>query len=157
MKKLLKVSLLLIITLFVFNACSDDDDSDDFIVAYESLPAASQTFVATHFKDVAVSLVKERYVAESDGTYYSVYLAGGYEIDFKKSGEWVSVDHPTTELPQSVVKLLPAITQEYLTTNFATAKVLEIEKLISGGYEVELNNDIDLIFDSTGKFIALKK
>lgn len=156
MKKLLKISLLLVITLFAFNACTEDDDSEDFIVAFESLPTASQTFVSTHFPDIAVSLAKERYVAETDGTYYTVYLTGGYEIDFKKSGDWVSVEHSTTALPQSVVKLLPAITQEYLTTNYADSKVLEIDRLVSGGYEVDLNNNIDLIFDSTGKFLSKK-
>lgn len=156
MKKLLKISLLLVITLFAFNACTEDDDSEDFIVAFESLPTASQTFVSTHFPDIAVSLAKERYVAETDGTYYTVYLTGGYEIDFKKSGDWVSVEHNTTALPQSVVKLLPAITQEYLTTNYADSKVLEIDRLVSGGYEVDLNNNIDLIFDSTGKFLSKK-
>lgn len=157
MKKLLRASLLLFVTLFVFNACTEDDDSDDFVIDYTSLPTECKTFVTTHFgTDPLISQVKERYVAEADGTYYVVYLNGGYEIDFKKNGEWVSVEHSTTALPQTIVKLLPAITQEYLTTNYADSKVLEIEKLVSGGYEVDLNNDIDLLFDSTGKFLSKK-
>ncbi|PXV68948.1 putative PepSY-like beta-lactamase-inhibitor [Dysgonomonas alginatilytica] len=157
MKKLLKASLLLFIALFAFNACTEDDDSEDFIIDYSSLPSECKAFVTAHFgADIVVSQTKERYTAESDGTYYMVYLSGGYEIDFKKNGDWVSVEHATNAIPQTVVKLLPAITQEYLTTNYADAKVVEIDKLVSGGYEVDLNNNIDLLFDSTGKFLSKK-
>lgn len=156
MKKLLKISLLLVIALFTFNACTEDDDSEDFIVDYESLPTVSKTFVSTHFPGTTVSLAKERYVAETDGTYYMVYLNGGYEIDFKKAGDWVSVEHATNALPQSVVKLLPDITQKYISDNYASSIVIEIDRLVSGGYEVDLNNDIDLIFDSNGNFISKK-
>lgn len=156
MKKVLKVSLLLLVTLFVFNSCTEDDDSSDFIIDYTNLPTPCQDFVTTHFGAVAVSQTKERYVAEADGTYYMVYLNGGYEVDFKKNGDWVSVEHSTNALPQSVVELLPAITQEYLAVNYAGSKVIEIDRLVSGGYEVDLNNSIDLLFDATGKFLSKK-
>lgn len=156
MKKLLKISLLLVIALFTFSACTEDDDSEDFIVAYESLPTQCKTFVTTHFPNATVSLVKERYVAELNGAYYMVYLNGGYEIDFNKTGVWVKVEHSINALPQSVVKLLPTVTQDYISANYASSKVLEVEKLVSGGYEVDLDNDIDLIFDSAGQFLSKK-
>lgn len=159
MKKLLKFSLLLVIALFTFSACSEDDDSEDFIIAYDSLPTVSKEFITNSFgDDVTVSQTKERYVAEADGTYYVVYLTGGNEVDFNKSGIWVKVENETSGLAPSVLlKILKPLTLLYLTENYPTAKVEEIDNLGVNGYEVDLNNDIDLLFDSTGKFISQKK
>lgn len=153
MKKLLRASLLLFVTLFVFNACTEDDDSDDFVIDYTSLPTECKTFVTTHFgADPLVSQVKERYVAEADGTYYMVYLNGGYEIDFKKNGEWVSVENETSGLAQSVVeKLLKPAALAYLSEHHASIKVEEIDNLGADKRKVELTNDVVIIFDAEGK------
>lgn len=159
MKKLLKISLLLVIALFTFNACTEDDDSEDFIVDYESLPDVSRKFITNCFGvDATVSQTKERYVADTDGTYYMVYLTGGYEVDFNKSGVWVSVENDAYGLSQSVlVKILEPITLEYLAKNHSSAKVEEVDNLGVNGYEVDLKDGPDLLFDSTGEFRSEKK
>lgn len=159
MKKLLKISLLLVIALFTFNACTEDDDSEDFIVDYESLPTASKDFITNCFgTDATVTQTKERYVADTDGTYYMVYLTGGYEVDFNKSGIWVSVENGTYGLSQSVLlKILKPATLRYLTENYPTAKIEEVDNLGVNGYEVDLKDGNDLLFDSTGEFRSEKK
>lgn len=159
MKKLLKISLLLVIALFTFNACTEDDDSEDFIVDYETLPTVSKDFITNSFgANVTVSQTKERYVAESDGTYYTVYLAGGNEVDFKKNGIWVSVENETYGLEHSVlVKILQPATLAYLGEKHPTDKVKEVDNLEVNGYEIELMRGIDLLFDATGKFVSEKK
>lgn len=159
MKNLLKISLLLVIALFTFNACSEDDDSDDFIIAYDSLPTVSKDFITYCFgTDVTVSQTKERYAADSDGTFYIVYITGGNEVDFNKNGLWINVENDAYGLSQSVLaKLLKPLTLVYLAENYPTAKVEEVDNLGVNGYEVDLNNNIDLIFDSTGKFVSQKK
>lgn len=159
MKKLLKISLLLVIALFTFSACAEDDDSEDFIIAYDSLPTASKEFITNSFgDDVTVSQTKERYVADSDGTFYIVYLAGGNEVDFNKNGIWINVENDAYGLSPSVLaKILKPLTLVYLAENYPTVKVEEVDNLGVNGYEVDLKNDIDLLFDSTGKFVSQKK
>ncbi len=155
MKRLLKVSLLIISVTLFFASCSDDDDDDleDFVIEYSNLPTIAKDFLVHFGGESKITLVKERYVPESDGTYYTAYAVGGYEIDFNKSGQWIDIDGGNKELPASLFDTeIPAAIKTYVEANHQNQLIVEVKK-ITEGFEVELSNDKDLIFNSEGEFI----
>jgi len=160
MKKLLKLSLLIISVAFFAVACSDDnDDDDDFAIEFSALPTQAKTLVTDHFGgQPQVTFAKERYVAEADGTYYTVYITGGREIDFDKNGSWVEIEGGRVAIPDSFFETqesLKAI-KKYVTEQYSTLSIIDIEKVLVG-FKVDLSNDTDLIFDKDGKFISIDK
>ena len=137
MKKLL-VILMSFIALGAFVSC-------DRVVSPEKLPAQAKQFLAAHFNGVEVLSVRK------DGGQYEVVLFDGTELEFTRGGKWIKVDCGLNPLPAGI---LPANTTQYLTSkfpaNFATHVKYEHKR-----YEVELNNDLDLVFDKNGNFITV--
>ncbi len=114
------------------------------------LPAKAREFIHQYFSDTKVS-----YIKIDDDLFerkkYEVVLANGTDIDFDKNGEWVEIEGKRTPIP---VSILPDTSGNYLRTNFPENVMIQIEKK-RDGYEVELNNDFTLEFDSNGRLIKL--
>ena len=136
MKKIL-VILVGVIALSTFVSC-------DRVVSPEKLPAQAKQFIAAHFNGVDVLSVRK------DGFQYDAVLFDGTELEFSHSGQWIKVDCGLNPLPDGI---LPANTAKYLAAkfpmNFATHVKYEHKR-----YEVELNNDLDLVFDKNGNFMG---
>lgn len=147
MKKLAFVLGLLFVS-FSFAACSDDDD--DKAISPDELPVNVKTFLEMHFPGQTIRL------AEMDNDSYDVYLANGFEIEFDLSGEWDDVDGRNQAVPEGILRLLPQQLLDYVTSNYVDRKIYEVNKE-SFGYEIELDNRIELEFDSTGKFIRIDR
>ena len=136
MKKLLVV-LMGFIALGAFVSC-------DRTVSPDKLPAQAKQFITAHFNGIEVLSVRK------DGFKYDVVLFDGTELEFSHGGQWIEVDCGLNPLPDGV---LPANTAKYLTAkfpmNFATHVKFEHKR-----YEVELDNDLDLLFDKNGNFMG---
>ena len=158
MRRVLKVSLLFITALTFFIACSDDDDEYDYVIEYLTLPVEARNLVETHFKGMAVTQVRQKYVADEDGTLYSLFLSTGYEIDFDSKGSWISIDGNNTKaIPSTLFGTeLPEAIKVYVSAEYPNIEIVEVEKK-SYGFKIELKNDIDLRFSSDGKFISVDK
>lgn len=118
-------------------------------ITLKELPAPAQTFVSTHFPNQAAS-----YVEEDKGmlsTDYKVLLTGGTEIEFDGKGNWEEIDGNKTAIPNSI---LPKGVESYVASNYKGQGVEKIEKE-GWGYKVELLNDVELVFDSNGKFLRI--
>lgn len=146
MKKLL-FTLSLLIASFAFISCDDDDDKT---ISKDDLPASAQTFVQTHFSSQEIRRV------EKDNDSYDVYLANGFEIDFTLAGEWDDIDGKGKELPASIIALLPASIPTYITENYPNQLIVEINKE-NFGYEIDLDNNIELEFDTNGTFLRIDR
>jgi len=148
MKKVFLILGLLSFSL-AFVSCSDDDD--DKVISYDELPANAQSFIATHFPDEAKDQVKK------DNDSYDVYLSK-YKVEFNLSGDWDSVDGKRNGqknvIPQSVLALLPDGILTYVAENYPNATIVEVDIEVYG-YEITLNNNIDLEFDKDGSFRRL--
>lgn len=160
MKELLKFSLLIVsLTFFAVSCSDDDDDDDDFAIEFSGLPMTAKDLVTNYFGgESQVTFTKERYVAESDGTYYTVYLTGGREIDFDKSGNWIEIEGGKTAISDSFFDKddsLKAI-KKYVKDEYSTLSIIDIEKTLSG-YKIDLSNDLDLLFDKSGNFLSIDK
>lgn len=148
MKKLLFIFGFLVLPFIVMSSCSDDDD--DRIISVTDLPSNAQQFLQTHFPDVKTSRVKE------DNDSYDVYLSNRYEVEFDKKGEWDNLDGNNQSLPESFLSTLPSGIVEYIKTTYPNNFIDEVDKEING-YEVGLNNNVDLLFNLDGTFKGIDR
>lgn len=144
MKKLLKFLPLFLVALMAvtFWSCSDDDDLKP--VANTELPAAAKTFLSDYYPSIA-------YETKKDKNEYEVILENGQKVEFYKDGEWKDVD---ANKPGAVVPtgFYPTAIDTYVAEKHANEGIHEISKE-SYGYDVELTNNVDIEFTSTGDFI----
>lgn len=117
---------------------------NDRPITFQQLPQKAQTFINTHFKGVEV-------LSATVDDDYEVYLANGTKVEFTMQGDWKEVKCPGTAVPAAIV---PAAISKYVKTNFANSMIIKIDKKYSG-YEIELNNGMELKFDKSGNFLAI--
>ncbi len=135
------------VALALFVSCDKEE-----VISESKLPSSSREFLKTHFAGVAIThIVCDKELFDKD---YSVYLANGFEVDFVKSGAWDEVDGHASALPQSVIELLPAGIAQYVNATFPDYKIVTVNKE-HFGYEIELNGDIELEFNSNGEFTRM--
>ena len=143
MKNFLKIVFAVAVVLIAVNA-----PARDRIITYDQIPQAAKTFVTTHFADKQVSYAK------IDDGKYEVKLADGSELEFTKAGEWIKVDCKYSAMPASVVALVPAGIPLSVEERFPGAVIVKIDK----GWrniEVELDNDLDLVFNKKGDLVRI--
>jgi hypothetical protein len=142
-----KILLSLIVAMLAIMPIVADNDK---MITREELPEKVQLFLTKHFDNVEVLYAK----AERDMgviTSYDVVLSGNVKVEFNRSGEWTNVDCEHSQVPNSI---LPQGVLDYVSTKFAKAYVVEIERGLMG-YDVKLSNDLDLDFDKNGKFLRV--
>ena len=138
MKKLGLILVALVLAVATITA-------DDRIISAEKLPQKAKDFIAANFAGKTVQYV------EKDFNDYEVQLSDRAEITFKGNGEWENVKS-YEGLPASI---LPATVGTYLTSNFADAKIVEVEKDWNR-IEVKLSTRIEVYFDKDGTFLGQK-
>ena len=144
MKKIIFAICLMAFSFFFAAAAPDHD----YAISFDQLPAVSRTFVNTHFAGIAVAYCMR------DSHSYEARLSDGSEIEFNLDGSWKEVDCKYKELPKTVTDLLPKTVQSYIKSNYPTAVITKIDVKFRG-YELELNNGLDVEFDSAGNFIRI--
>lgn len=143
MKKL----VLMVVLAFSLIACESQEKRN---VEFSSLPQKSQQFVNQHFSDktiLAVLLDKELFDKQ-----YEVVFTDGSKIEFDKKGNWEEVECKLS--PGVPLTFVPTNMVSYLKTNFAHTFVESIS-IEHKRYEVELNNDLELVFDTNGNYLFL--
>lgn len=151
-------NLILALSVFAFTgvttiSCNDDDDNNTSMVEFNTLPNTAVEFVNTYFAGIDIVNVEKYSPAQSNGVMYEVNFRDGSEIEFDQAGNWVKVEAADNfTIPTGFI--LPVIVT-YVNTNYPLQGINQIEKN-STGFEVELTNDMDLIFDATGNFIRIK-
>lgn len=101
------------------------------------------TFVGTHFPQVSIRKV------ERDGNKYEVELTDNTDIDFSLSFVWKKVDCDESNVYGSVpASIVPVQITDYVTANFPNKHIDSIEKKNNGGWEIELNNGLEITFDA---------
>lgn len=150
MKKLIIGFVALLTIVFITVSCDDKDD--DHQIPSTSLPAPAISFLDMNFKDIKIRNVEKKNPNQANGTVYSVELVNGIEVDFDQEGIWKEVESDNnTAIPTGFI--LPSIVS-YVTTNYTTAQITAIDK-VATGFEVDLTNDIDLLFDVNGDFVKI--
>ena len=140
-----KYFAILATLFFTLSACADHE----YAVSYSQLPAEAQNFVKTYFNIDDIAHIE----MERDGLFheYTVYLKNATTIDFDHTGKLESIDCERSPIPEGI--MLSAITaylNQYYPNLFAEKYTIDKRHI-----EVELNNDMELIFDLNGKFIRM--
>lgn len=144
MKKILLLSLAVLAAVGLWS-CSDDDKD----LNPTELPAAAKTFINTYFPDATVKKVKLD--TEFAGAEYDVTLSNGFELEFTQTGDWVDIDAPKGQsVPAAIV---PVPITAYVIQNFPDSQINEISRIYPG-YQIELNNGVELSFNSDGQIIG---
>ncbi|MDR0970632.1 MAG: PepSY-like domain-containing protein [Lentimicrobiaceae bacterium] len=141
------------------NLTGSNNGGNDGNIGFEELPETVKTFLNTYYSGVLCREIEKKNHPDSDGTLYEIELFNGAEIDFDANGNWLSVNGDDKVLPESFINTLPIGISTYITENYPTAYISEVEKK-TASYKVEIirnNNDIDLYFDLNGVFMYLDR
>lgn len=166
MKKL-KLLSLAFVAILAFNSCSTDDDDNgtgtdvdlnltaqrsDNHINTASLPQAILDYISTNYPDNTI------WKAEiEDNNNYEVELNDETDLVFDQQGNFLGIDDDSDDdfgdediAPSS----LPENIRNFVTTHYPGATILKAEKENNGNFEIELSNDVELIFDSNGNFLG---
>lgn len=143
---LLKLTLLFAVSFFVMS-CEKEE-----LIDANNLPAVAGAFLNEHFKGVKVrAVIREK--EPLSGTEYNVLLDNNIEVNFDENGDWTEVKarQNISAIPTSFV-LVPIV--DYVKTNYENAEIHSIDKE-KHGFDVELTNGLELVFDTKGDFIRI--
>ena len=122
---------------------------NDRIITVAELPAVSQQFIKAHFAGVEVSYAKvDEEMFDKD---YKVVFVNGSKVEFAKNGQWTDVDCKYGEVPAAIV---PQQIRDRVAKDFASRKIVSIDR-DKRGYEVALDNGLDLKFDMKFRLIEV--
>lgn len=123
--------------------------AQDQIISFAKLPVKSQNFISKYFDTSTVDYIKldDDYFSKE----YEVVLRNGTKVEFDGNGEWKEIDGKRSAIP---TKLIPTTILNYVTKSFPNNQIKKIERK-KRGYEVELTNGLDLIFNAKGNFVKI--
>ena len=163
----LKLLTMAFTALLIFNSCSNNDDSgetgtevdlnltaqrsDDHINT-AALPQAILDYISTNYPNNTI------WKAEiEDNNNYEVELNDETELIFDQQGNFLGIDDDDDDdfgdediAPAN----LPENIRVFVTTYFPGTTIEEAERENNGNYEIELSNDVELIFDADGNFLG---
>ena len=114
------------------------------------LPVAAREMIGKHFSQPKVAYIKiEKDLFQS--TSYDVKLADGIELEFNSKGEWLEIDCKNKAVPSTFI---PQAISKYMKANYNGHKTVKIERNRKG-YELTLENGLEVDFDQFGGFLKL--
>ena len=142
-----KISLILVaISLFVFS----NANAQKKYLAVSETPGQIISYINAHFpKSEIISVKKDKEVLKTE---YKVKLNTMVELEFDGNFSIKKIESKSA-LPQSVV---PTRIAAYVQKNYPDNKIIEWKKK-KKGQKIELDNDIDLVFDLIGKFLGIDR
>lgn len=139
-KNILALSIILLFGANVF--------AQNGMTKLEQLPAKAQEFVKTYFSDYKVTYVfADREFADTE---YKIRFENGTEIDFNAKGEWTDVSSKNNCIPTAFI--LKEIT-DYVEMNHQGMCITDVEREFNR-IKVELNDNLEIEFNSKGKLIS---
>lgn len=117
-------------------------------IAPADAPEPIQTFVSKHFPEGQIAYLKKK--EKLHYTKYEVKLDTGVELEFDQDFKIFEIEAKSA-LPASVI---PSKIQEYVSKTYPNRTIHEW-KLTKRGQKIELDNDLDLLFDRSGNFIKV--
>lgn len=120
---------------------------DDKPITVEQLPKKAQEFLKTHFSDVKVSFAKMD--NELFDKSYEVFFVNSGKIEFDGQGKWKEIECKYNRVPTGAIPV-PIVT--FIQKNHPENHVITIERDWKG-YELKLNNGMELKFDLKYNFV----
>ena len=143
----LKTLSTIAFSLLVFGIATAQDEG---LVPASALPANAQTFVNQYFS--ANDIVSVWQDTEKDKVEeYTVLFADGTEVEFHADGNWKEVKARNGQVSP---KIVPAKIAKYVHKKFPKAMIKEIKKGRTK-YEIDLTNNVELLFNLNGNFLKI--
>jgi len=160
------INLFFVLTaILTFASCTKDSDPDtvnplnstairaDSSIKTATLPQEILDYISTNYSDITV----KKSEIEDNGNF-EVKLNNGVELIFDADGAFLGVDDDgdnnfddthlnISELPENIMS--------FISTNYPNKSIEEAELENNGNYEIELENEVILIFDADGKFLGI--
>ncbi|GAB2762285.1 PepSY-like domain-containing protein [Salinimicrobium soli] len=157
-----KFSMGLLGVFMIFQACSESDDttepnlnavafSADTHVRTATLPQSILDYVTENYPGLTIIEAEIE-----DNQNYEVYLSDHTELVFNSQGEFLGVDDDDNEFGDEDIdpSALPQNILDFINKYYPGATIEEAELENNGHYEIELSNDVELIFDGNGNFLG---
>ena len=137
MKKILFAALMLICSTGVALA-----DGHERAITVQQLPQPAQEFLKQHFDSLTVAYVVED--VKHFGSEYEVVYTDRTEVDFRRDGQWESVERKYAPVPASIV---PKQIAEFVArSNFPRQFIKKIDR-DPYTWEIELSSGLEIKFD----------
>jgi hypothetical protein len=142
MKKILTLTVIFAISLA---ACADRIH----MVTFNELPVLAKNFINKYYNSTDVTYIEK----EIDGIHheYNVRLNNGTELEFDQQGNLEHIDCQRTAVPQGIV---PQLIVDYVNLHYSNLFIVEYHKE-ARRQQVDLNNNMELIFDIEGNFLRI--
>ena len=121
---------------------------------YKGLPQKANDYITKHFSGYIIShYEKDSEILNVEHKVYVSNQAVSFKLDFNKNGDIKDIESldDKTPLPKSV---LPVKISQYVKANYPQAKIIEW-KMRKNSQVVELNIDLELIFNGKGDFVRI--
>lgn len=132
---------------FLYSEKDDANGSNDEDIAVAELPESIITFIETYFSEIAYKEVKKE--KDDNRVKYEIELVNGFEMDFNEVGELTSISGDDLAIPDGIV---PSKITSYVTENYPDTVITDWD-LDRRTQEIELSNDVELVFDLDGNFL----
>ena len=141
MKSIKAIVLLAAMLMMSFNAKADHDQ----VITFSQMPEAAQALLKQYFAN------KVPLVVTVDWDDYTIRYESGEKIEFDKQGNWKEIDCRASLVP---VELIPEQIKANIQATFPNAIILKIDRN-RRGYEVKLNNGLEVEFSPTFQVIDI--
>ena len=115
----------------------------------QAVPEAINAFIKQHFPNATITGVEPD--NDHGGMEYDVYLNDGTEVDFDANNQWETIECRAKGVPAAFI---PQAIANYVKSNYQNMVIAKIHKE-HFGYEIELNNGLELSFDNSGQFLGM--
>ena len=141
MKSIKAIVLLAAMLMMSFNAKADHDQ----VITFDQMPEVAQAFHKQFFAN------KVPLVVTVDWDDYTIRYESGEKVEFDKQGNWKEIDCRASLVP---VELIPEQIKANIQATFPNALILKSDRN-RRGYEVKLNNGLEVEFSPTFQVIDI--
>ncbi|MBI6116254.1 PepSY-like domain-containing protein [Salegentibacter maritimus] len=155
----------ILVLMLLFQSCSESDDTNepdlnavafsaDAHVETSTLPQSILDYITVNYPGLTIVEAEIE-----DNQNFEIELSNDTELIFNAQGEFLGVDDEENEFDDEEIDpaVLPQNILDFISDNFPGLGIDEAELENNGNYEIELDNDIELIFDGEGNFLGQAK
>lgn len=117
-------------------------------ISLEKLPKEAAEFMTTNFQESVVEKIEVKN-STLESKVYKVILKNGAEILFNAKGVWTVIDYQDNAVPD---KLIMKEILDYVNSHYKGDLITQIAQT-KGEYNIELQSDVELLFDKKGNFL----
>lgn len=117
----------------------------DQVISFNEMPQAAQALLKQYFAD------KVPLVVTVDWDDYTIVYDSGEKVEFDKQGNWKEINCRTSCVP---AELIPEQIKTNIQATFPGTIILKLDRN-RRGYEVKLNNGLEVEFDPTFQVIDI--